>query len=114
MPASFVAQKSIARRLFLAAAAWIIVILGVAGILLTAYYRRVSEASFDQRLNVYLRALVADVASSGEDQHTDPGELGDPQFDLVQSGWYWQINRTDSEKAESRASRSLMSNCVCM
>lgn len=107
MPASLVARKSIARRLFLAAAAWIIVILGVAGVLLSAYYRRVSEASFDQRLNVYLRALVADVASSGEDQHTDPGELGDPQFDLVQSGWYWQITRLDSEKPQVRTSRSL-------
>ncbi|MCB1544686.1 MAG: HAMP domain-containing histidine kinase, partial [Rhodoblastus sp.] len=50
---------------------------------------------------------VADVASSGDDQRTDPGELGDPQFDLVQSGWYWQITRLDSEKPQIRASRSL-------
>ncbi|MCC2104027.1 MAG: sensor histidine kinase, partial [Hyphomicrobiales bacterium] len=81
--------------------------LGVAGVLLSAYYRRTSEAGFDQRLNVYLRALVADVASSGDDQRSDPGELGDPQFDLVQSGWYWQITRLDSEKPQIRASRSL-------
>ena len=107
MPAYLVAQKSIARRLFLTAAAWILVILGVAGVLLSAYYRRTSEAGFDQRLNVYLRALVADVASSGDDQRGDPGELGDPQFDLVQSGWYWQITRLDSEKPQIRASRSL-------
>ncbi|MFV0279226.1 MAG: sensor histidine kinase [Rhodoblastus sp.] len=107
MPAPVVAQKSLARRLFLAAAAWIVVILGIAGILLTAYYRRTSEASFDLRLNVYLRALVADVASSGVDQRTDPGGLGDPQFDLVQSGWYWQITRLDSEQPQIRASRSL-------
>ncbi len=107
MQGPLVAQKSIARRLFFAAAAWIVVILGVAGILLSAYYRRTSEASFDERLNVYLRALVADVASSGEDQRADAGELGDPQFDLVQSGWYWQITRLDSEKPQIRASRSL-------
>lgn len=107
MPGSLVAQKSIARRLFFAAAAWIVVILGVAGVLLTAYYRRTSETSFDERLNVYLRALVADVASSGADQRADAGELGDPQFDLVQSGWYWQITRLDSEKPQIRASRSL-------
>lgn len=107
MPNYLVAQRSIARRLFLTAAAWILVILGVAGVLLSAYYRRTSEAGFDQRLNVYLRALVADVASSGDDQRSDPGELGDPQFDLVQSGWYWQITRLDSEKPQIRASRSL-------
>jgi signal transduction histidine kinase len=101
------AGRSIARRLFLSAAIWIVVILGIAGALLSAYYRTTAEAAFDERLGVYLRALVADVAASGDDQKSDPGELGDPQFELVLSGWYWQITRLDSEKPEIRASRSL-------
>jgi signal transduction histidine kinase len=33
--------------------------------------------------------------------------LGEPLFELPLSGWYWQITRTDSEKPEVRASRSL-------
>ena len=107
MTPSFLAGRSVARRLFLSAAIWIVVILGIAGTLLSAYYRTTAEAAFDERLGVYLRALVADVAASGDDQKSDPGELGDPQFELVLSGWYWQITRLDSEKPEIRASRSL-------
>ena len=111
MAQPLLARRSIARRLFLSAAAWIVVILGVAGVLLTAYYRTTTERSFDARLGVYLRALVADVATSGDDQRSaDPGELGDPQFELVLSGWYWQITRLDSEKPEIRASRSLFAS----
>lgn len=107
MASPLLARRSIARRLFLTAAGWIVVVLGVAGLLLSAYYRSVTERNFDQRLGVYLRALVADVASSGDDQRGDPGELGDPQFELVLSGWYWQIARLDTEKPQIRASRSL-------
>lgn len=104
---AYFAERSIARRLFLSAAAWIILVLSSAGVLLSAYYRATAERSFDDRLGVYLRALVADVATTGDDQGSDPGALGDPQFELVLSGWYWQITRLDSEKPDIRASRSL-------
>ena len=102
-----VADRSIAARLFVSAAAWIFAVLLVAGLLLSAYYRATTIKAFDERLNVYLRALVADVATAGDDQRSDPGGFGDPQFELVLSGWYWQITRLDSEKPEIRASRSL-------
>ena len=104
---AYFAVRSIARRLFLSAATWILLVLTTAGVLLSAYYRTTAERAFDERLGVYLRALVADVATSGDDQGTDPGALGDPQFELVLSGWYWQISRLDSEKPDIRASRSL-------
>lgn len=102
----YFSERSIARRLFLSAAAWMLLVLIAAGVLLSAYYRTTAERAFDERLGVYLRALVADVATSG-DAGADPGALGDPQFELVLSGWYWQITRLDSEKADIRASRSL-------
>ncbi|MDE2363147.1 MAG: sensor histidine kinase [Hyphomicrobiales bacterium] len=106
MRAAPLARPSLSRRLFLLAAFWMVVILGLAGVLLSAYYRTTAEAAFDERLGVYLRALVADVAASGDDQR-DVGQLGDPQFELVLSGWYWQITRLDSEKPDIRSSRSL-------
>jgi signal transduction histidine kinase len=100
-------NQSIARRLFYAATLSSIAILLIAGIALSAIYRRSTEQAFDERLGVYLRALVADVASPGDDSRTAPGQLGDPQFELSLSGWYWQITRLDVPKAEIRASRSL-------
>ncbi len=38
----------------------------VAGIVLSSLYRAAVERAFDRRLNVYLRTLVADVATPDE------------------------------------------------
>lgn len=99
---------SIATRLFLSATSWSVVILLVAGIALSAVYRRNTEQSFDERLGVYLRALVADIASPDAGSRKSPGQqLGEPQFELLLSGWYWQITRLDTRKPQIKTSRSL-------
>jgi signal transduction histidine kinase len=99
--------RSIAKRLFFSAALLSFVILFVAGLVLSTIYRRTAEANFDERLGVYLHELVADIATPGEDSRTGPGQLGEPQFELALSGWYWQITRLDVPKPEIRSSRSL-------
>ena len=99
--------QSIASRLFISAAFWSSSILIVAGLVLTAINARAVEAGFDERLGVYLKALVANVAVGGEEGRNAPTQLIDPQFELAFSGWYWQITRLDAEKPEIRSSRSL-------
>jgi signal transduction histidine kinase len=101
------APRSIATRLFLTAAALSSVVLLVASAFFITYYRREAEQIFERRLDVYLRAIVADVSESGEEGRTGPGQLGDPQFELPGSGWYWQITRMDDAAHEIKASRSL-------
>jgi signal transduction histidine kinase len=100
------ADQSIAVRLFVMSALWSFVILLVAGFLLSAYYRRTTEQAFDDRLGGFMRALIADIVSSGSDR-IEPGSVGDPRFELTLSGWYWQVTRLDSEKPQVQASRSL-------
>jgi signal transduction histidine kinase len=99
--------RSIAKRLFFSAALLSFVILLVAGLVLSTIYRRTAEANFDERLGVYLHELIADIATPGDDSRTGPGQLGEPQFELALSGWYWQITRLDVPKPEIRSSRSL-------
>ncbi len=99
--------RSIATRLFLTAAALSAVALLVASIFFTAYFRKEAEEIFERRLDVYLRAIVADVSELGQEGRTGPGQLGDPQFELPGSGWYWQITRMDDAAHEIKASRSL-------
>jgi signal transduction histidine kinase len=99
--------NSLALRLFLSATAWTVVILIITGIALSSLYRGAVERAFDRRLDVYLRTLVADVASPEETNDKFPQSLGEPLFDLPLSGWYWQVTRLDSAKPELRASRSL-------
>src|SRR5450631_2088495 len=99
--------SSLATRLFLSATAWVVVILVITGIVLSSVYRNATERAFDRRLNLYLRTLIAEVATPDEPPDRQFQSLGEPLFELPLSGWYWQITRTDSEKAETRASRSL-------
>lgn len=100
-------RNSLAFRLFLSATAWIVVILLAAGIGLSSLYRHAVERSFDGRLGVYLRTLVAAVAAPEEGGDRNNFSLGEPLFELPLSGWYWQIKRLDPAKPETRVSRSL-------
>ncbi|HLH10862.1 MAG TPA: HAMP domain-containing sensor histidine kinase [Methylovirgula sp.] len=100
---------SIAARLFFSAAVLSTAILLVAGIGLSALYRKEAESRFDDRLGVYLRALVADIASPSEENKTgsEPFDVGEPQFEIAYSGWYWQITRVDDDHPDIKSSRSL-------
>lgn len=102
-----VRANSLALRLFLSATAWAVVILVITGIVLSSLYRQAVERAFDRRLNVYLRTLVADIATPDENNDKFPQSLGEPLFELPLSGWYWQVTRLDSGKTDIRASRSL-------
>lgn len=104
------APRSLAQRLFASAVLWSVLILLIAGLILSGLYRRSAEAAFDGRLGVYLRAIVADVATPGDDTRTEPGQLGDPQFELSLSGWYWQITPLSQQSAKVKASRSLFAS----
>lgn len=99
--------NSLALRLFLSATAWAVFILLITGVVLSSLYRQGAERAFDRRLGVYLRTLVADVASPDEANEKNPPSLGEPLFELPLSGWYWQITRLDPGKPDLRASRSL-------
>jgi signal transduction histidine kinase len=100
-------QSSLATRLFLSATAWLVVILAITGIVLSSVYRDSTERAFDRRLNLYLRTLIAEVATPDDPPDRQFQSLGEPLFELPLSGWYWQITRTDTDKPEVRASRSL-------
>jgi signal transduction histidine kinase len=93
--------------LFLWATAWTVVILIITGIALSTLYRHAVERAFDRRLDVYLRTLVADVASPEDSGDKFPQSIGEPLFELPLSGWYWQVTRLDSKTPEVHSSRSL-------
>ena len=103
--------NSLALRLFIWAAGWTLVILIVTGIALSTLYRHAVERAFDRRLDVYLRTLVADVASPEEGGDKFPQSIGEPLFELPLSGWYWQVTRLDA-KAQVRSSRSLWDSAL--
>jgi signal transduction histidine kinase len=99
--------NSLALRLFLSATVWTVVILLVTGFVLSSFYRGSVERAFDRRLGVYLKTLIADIASPDISLEKTGQMLGEPLFELPLSGWYWQVTRLDKAKPEVTSSRSL-------
>jgi signal transduction histidine kinase len=83
--------SSLAFRLVVVAMAWSAVALVAAGVLLTELYRSSLERTFDERLEVYQKAIVGLVAAAPADGPPEIGALGEPRFLLPLSGWYWSI-----------------------
>jgi signal transduction histidine kinase len=104
--------NSLALRLFFSATAWTVLILLIVGFVLSWLYRSAVERAFDRRLELYLRALVSDVATPELNADHFPQSLAEPLFDLPLSGWYWQVTRLDTPMQEVRSSRSLWDNTL--
>ena len=103
--------NSLSVRLIAAASLWSAVALVVAGLILTSLYRQTVEQAFDERLGVYLRTLIGNLATQNPNALADPGNLGEQRFELIYSGWYWQVRRPDGGPV-LLASRSLFSDVL--
>src|SRR5665213_1997393 len=103
---------SLAFRLIAAASLWSVIALVAAGVILTSLYRRNAEAAFDERMSVYLKTLIGNIAAQDPGQSAfDPGNLGEQRFELPYSGWYWQVRQADNGPVVV-ASRSLFSDVL--
>ena len=100
--------NSLALRLLFSSIVWSILALIVTGFLLSALYQQSVERDFDQRLNVYLKIIVAAQAEAEDPARMVPPTLTEPNFDLVLSGWYWEITKQSGEVII--ASRSLFAD----
>ncbi len=98
---------ALSTRLVAVATLWSVVALAMAGFILVALYRQASERSFDERLDVYVKAIVGGMARGDGDTLIDPGNLGEPRFELPLSGWYWTVRELDTD-AVVYASASLV------
>ncbi len=96
---------SISTRLLLAVLLMVGLALPIAGVLLSQHYHIAATRAFDERLTATLNVIMAGVTYDRlEQQLVHDRALGDPRFENVYSGWYWQI--TDGEQ-HTLASRSL-------
>lgn len=103
--------NSLAVRLIAAASFWSAAALVIAGLILTALYRQTVEQAFDERLDVYLTTLIGNLANQDAAALTEPGNLGEQRFELLYSGWYWQVRRADNGPV-LLASNSLLSDSL--
>src|SRR5262245_42192927 len=101
-------HNSLAFRLFVTAAAWVLLVLPIAGwIIYTRYYAEVMNA-FDARISFLLTVVLSDATDEHPpDAPASPNNWGDGLFELTHSGWYWQIKPLDGKPGPTLRSRSL-------
>ena len=88
-------RPSLVRRLVLLAAAWSLVVLAVAGVSLTAFFRNAEINRFDDELSDTVDGLLAG-ASVDEQRIVAPAAM-DPRTQRAYSGDYWQIAATGND-----------------
>lgn len=99
--------KSLAFRLFATSAAWTILVLPLAGIIIYRLYRDDVQASFDGRLEKLVNAIAVDSMGAGPDEPVAPNNRYEPLFEETHSGWYWQIKPLDNPSLTRLVSASL-------
>lgn len=95
--------KSVAVRLVLGAGLWIAAALVAGGLALSSLFRDSVERSFDARLVVLLESLVAASEVSADGGLILTRAIGEPRFEQVYSGWYWQIDGVGALPLRSRS-----------
>lgn len=104
--------NSLAFRLIASAALWSALALIVAGAILTSLNRSSAERAFDDRMGVYLKTLIGALADRNlADPNITLGNLGEPRFEQLYSGWYWQVREPNGGQVVV-ASPSLFSDVI--
>lgn len=96
-------RASLTLRLIGAALVWMLLLLGAGGAVLTAAFRQSAVQEFSYRLDALLRAMVAVTETAPDGSVTLVRSLGDPRFEQVFSGWYWQIAEPTGRLIRSRS-----------
>lgn len=99
--------NSLAFRLFATSAAWVLLVLPIAGIIIYQLYRDDLQTSFDARLEKLVTSIAVDSMTGGGDRPLSPKNRYEPLFEDARSGWYWQISPLDNKAAPTLRSPSL-------
>jgi signal transduction histidine kinase len=93
--------------LFVTAAAWVLVVLPIAGWIIFARYQYEATTTFDARISFFLTVVISDADEHSEAGPAAPNNWGEGLFEITHSGWYWQIKPLDGRPAPTLRSRSL-------
>lgn len=104
--------NSLAFRLFATVAAWVVLVLPVAGGIIYSLYAQEVKTSFDRRLSVLLTVILQDGIDHGSAEPGDPKDVGEPLFEITHSGWYWQFRPLDAKPNDPKPPRTLMSRSL--
>jgi len=77
--------------------------LAIGGAVLALAFRSTVDREFSLRLDAMLRAMIAATEIGADGSMAAVRSLGDPRFDQVFSGWYWQVTENNGRQVRSRS-----------
>lgn len=99
--------NSLAFRLFATALGWTMLVLPLAGFIIYSMYAQEAFQSFDDKIKTLLSVVQTDSIDHTSTELGTPGDVGEPLFQRLHSGWYWQIKPLDEPTGPRRVSNSL-------
>ncbi|HEX6959131.1 MAG TPA: ATP-binding protein [Ferrovibrio sp.] len=94
---------SLSLRLVAAALIWMLFLLGIGGAVLTLAFRQSAVQEFGHRLDAVLRTVIAAAEVGPDGSLIVKPSLGDPRFEQIFSGWYWQVAGPSGRLTRSRS-----------
>jgi signal transduction histidine kinase len=94
---------SLSVRLVAGALVWLVLMLAIGGGVLALAFRDTVEQEFSHRLDAMLRALIAATEIAPDGTVTLMRPIGDPRFEQIFSGWYWQVTEPSGRHLRSRS-----------
>jgi signal transduction histidine kinase len=94
---------SLQRRLLWSALSGLVVALLAGAWGLSAAFAKAVERGFDERLKTVLQTLVAEAETAADGSLRLGRPMGDPRFDKIYSGSYWQISNAQGVLLRSRS-----------
>ena len=101
-------RNSLAFRLVATSAGWSVIILAIAGLLISSLFRSAVERAFDERLVLTLDGLLANIEFDDDGELSEAESLGDTRYILPLQGWYWQVSIVADPDAPDVRSVSLL------
>ncbi|MFQ3789260.1 sensor histidine kinase [Halomonas sp. A29] len=97
-------RLSLGSRLILATLVVLVFALPLAGLGLAQHFRTNATNSFDRQLEALLNVVIAGLAWDDVQQRlVQERDLGDPRFEQIFSGWYWQVSDGAERALTSRS-----------
>lgn len=97
-------RASLAARLLAASLVVIAILLPLAGLVLAQQFRAAVTSSHDAQLQTLLNHVIAGIRlPPGSEVPVHDRSTGEPHFQRILSGWYWQISANDAPLLASRS-----------
>jgi signal transduction histidine kinase len=94
-------SKSLTFRIILLSGIWIIMALAGTGVVLVNFYRQHIESHYDAHVQMHMEEMVSAARLSENGELLLAYPPSDPRYQIVHSGWYWEIRHRGRVLASS-------------